>query len=88
MSSDTVQRYWRSFKEKKEKTSVAVHKYGHIFKEIVEDIVNPKEVSQELIQKYGMSFNEKRKEIGLSLLTIEKLPSKKLIWLLHHGGIK
>ena len=68
-SSETVQRYRRSFNEKKERTSGTVNKYGHIFKEIAEAIVNPKEVPQELIQKYGMSFNEKRKEVGLSLLT-------------------
>ena len=67
--SETEQRYRRSFNEKKERTSGTVNKYGHIFKEIVETIVNPKEVPQELIQKYGMSFNEKRKEVGLSLLT-------------------
>lgn len=68
-SYDAVQKYLQSINEMRERISCTVHKYGHICKEIVEAIVNPKEVPQELIQKYGMSFNEKRKEVGLSLLT-------------------
>lgn len=70
-SYDAVQKYLQSINEMRERISCTVHKYGHICKEIVVYIVNPKEVPQELIQKYGMSFNEKRKEVGLSLLTEE-----------------